>query len=478
MGAVYRAWDTNLGEPVAIKENLDAWPEAGKRFLREAKILMSLSHPNLPSVSDYFFIEGQGQYLVVEYADGEDLSVTLERKGTINEEQAIEWISQVCEALSYLHQQSPPIIHSDIKPANIKIRPDGRAMLVDFGIAKSHDSLMKTAVGAHSVTPGYSPPEQYSEDTIDERADIYALGATLYHLLSGESPPESVHRISGSVEMPKPRSLNAQISPKVEQVILKATAVSPDDRFKSISEFRAALMQPADTEITRSVTPLAPREEQSTEQDQIQEIPTPLKIRRKRFWVSFLISAVIVLCLLLGVLLASRSFSVFLAPLTEPDPAITTTDQLIIPSPSVPETPLVFASPTPEGVYILNIQAWVTNLLFYEGSQGNLPTKNTRVYGDRFPISSTRTVYWELNLTHPTTDERINFSIRSVLIDSDGTVLDDVKIDTYRDTDWTYSWHTSGWGWDEPGLWQDGEYKVELYIDEQLVASGFFEIYP
>jgi len=348
---------------------------------------------------------------------------------------------------------------------------------VDYGIAKIHDPLLETT-GARSVTPGYSPQEQYSDATTDEKSDIYALGASLFHLLTGETPPESIHRISGSVEMPKPSTLNAQISPNVEQVILKATAVSADDRFKSITEFLAALMQPTETEITRSGTPIAPRKEQSTEQDQIQEIPTALKIRRKQFWVFFLISAVITLCLLLGGLLVSRSFSVFLAPLTEPDPATTTTDQLIFPSPSVPATPLVFASPTPDGVYIPNIQAWVSSLLFYEGSQENMPEKTIRIYGDRFPVSSTRTVYWELNLTHPTTEERINFSIRSVLIDSDGTVLDDVKIDTYRDPDWTYSWHTSGWGWDEPGLWQEGEYQVELYIDEQLVASGFFEIYP
>jgi serine/threonine protein kinase len=245
MGAVYRAWDMSLNIPVAIKENLDASSEAQKQFGREAHILARLSHPNLPRVTDYFFVPGQGQYLVMDFVEGEDLQSMLNRLHVLPEPQVLNWTSQVCDALAYLHSQSSPIIHRDIKPANIKIRPDGRAMLVDFGIAKVYDPYMATTIGAKAVTPGYSPPEQYGGGTTDARSDIYALGATVYHLLTGHHPPESVHRMVGSATLPLPRQLNHQISPKAEQAILKAVEVPTDRRFQNVNELKASLAQPA-----------------------------------------------------------------------------------------------------------------------------------------------------------------------------------------------------------------------------------------
>lgn len=245
MGAVYRAWDVNLDVPVAIKENLDASPEAQKQFSREANILARLSHPNLPRVTDHFFIPAQGQYLVMDFVDGEDLQSMLERLGKLPEPQVLSWIAQVCEALVYLHSQPNPIIHRDIKPANIKIRPDGRAMLVDFGIAKIFDPHLATTVGAKAVTPGYSPPEQYGAGLTDTRSDIYALGATLYHLLTGQSPPESVQRMVKQVPLPPPHQLNQLITPEVEQAILKSVEIATERRFQTVGEFRQALTQPA-----------------------------------------------------------------------------------------------------------------------------------------------------------------------------------------------------------------------------------------
>jgi serine/threonine protein kinase len=244
MGAVYRAWDLSLNMPVAIKENLDASPEAQKQFGREAQILARLSHPNLPRVTDYFFISGQGQYLVMDFVEGEDLATMLNRLGALPEPQVLYWVSQVCDALAYLHSQPSPIIHRDIKPANIKIGPNGRAMLVDFGIAKVYDRYLATTIGAKAVTPGYSPPEQYGGGTTDARSDIYALGATLYHLLTGRQPPESVQRAVGSAAICLPRQLNRQISPMAEQAILKAIEVATDRRFQNVDELRAALTQP------------------------------------------------------------------------------------------------------------------------------------------------------------------------------------------------------------------------------------------
>ena len=198
MGAVYRAWDINLNKPAAIKENLDTSSKAQEQFIREAQILARLSHPHLTRVTDYFFIPDQGQYLVMDYIEGKDLGSMLDKRGIIPESQALGWTYQICDALTYLHNQPSPIIHRDIKPANIKIRPDGKAILVDFGIAKVYDPELSTTVGARAVTPGYSPPEQYGMASTDPQSDIYSLGATLYHLLTGHVPPESVHRIAGS----------------------------------------------------------------------------------------------------------------------------------------------------------------------------------------------------------------------------------------------------------------------------------------
>lgn len=245
MGAVYKAWDLNLNQPVAIKENLDTSPEAQRQFLREAQILSSLSHANLPRVTDHFFIAGLGQYLVMDFIEGEDLQATLDRlQRPLPEAQVLAWIDQVCDALEYLHAQNPPVIHRDVKPANIKIAPKGKAVLVDFGIAKIYDPHLATTIGAKAVTPGYSPPEQYGGGVTDARSDIYALGATLYTLLTGKTPPESVQRMVGGVTLTPPRQLNPGISPLVENAILHATEIATDRRFQRADEFSAALAQP------------------------------------------------------------------------------------------------------------------------------------------------------------------------------------------------------------------------------------------
>jgi hypothetical protein len=241
MGAIYKAWDTTLSVPVAIKENLDASPEAQKQFSREANLLARLSHPNLPRVTDYFFIPEQGQYLVMDFVEGEDLGAMLQRRGRLPEPQVLTWISQICEALSYLHSQPNPVIHRDIKPSNIKIRPDGRAMLVDFGIAKIYDPHLATTIGAKAVTPGFSPPEQYGGGRTDTRSDIYALGATIYTLLTGQAPPESVSRMVSQQPLPPPREVNPAISLVVEQAILKSVEIATDRRFQTVDELKAAL---------------------------------------------------------------------------------------------------------------------------------------------------------------------------------------------------------------------------------------------
>ncbi|MBN2551097.1 MAG: SUMF1/EgtB/PvdO family nonheme iron enzyme [Anaerolineales bacterium] len=241
-GAVYRAWDTNLDGPVALKENFETSPAAVKQFQLEAKLLFTLRHPGLPKVSDSFSLPGQGQYLVMEYIEGEDLQEMLSQAGgPLHEAQALAWIEQVCQALEYMHSQDPPVIHRDIKPANIKITPAGKAVLVDFGIAKLYDPFATTAIGAKAISPGYSAPEQYGGERTDARSDIYALGATLYHLLTGKRPPESVKIASGTATLKSPRSLNEKISPAIEAIIFKCMEIDVKQRYKGIRELREAL---------------------------------------------------------------------------------------------------------------------------------------------------------------------------------------------------------------------------------------------
>jgi serine/threonine protein kinase len=240
-GTVYRVEDLSLKTICALKENLEYWDEAQRQFEREAHLLAGLRHPSLPRVIDYFTLPAQGQYLVMDFVEGRDLQEVVDRTGApLFQKQALDWIDQISDALIYLHGRTPPIIHRDIKPANIRLTPSGRAMLVDFGVAKRYDPDNRTTPGARAVTPGYSPVEQYGQGTTDTRADIYALGATLYTLLTARRPPESIERVTGK-PLPEPRQLNPEISPQVEQVILRAMEVLASDRFQTVEDFRQSL---------------------------------------------------------------------------------------------------------------------------------------------------------------------------------------------------------------------------------------------
>jgi len=242
MGAVYRGYDDNLGVEVAIKENLFVSPEFERQFKREATLLASLHHPNLPRVTDHFVIPGQGQYLVMDFIAGEDARQVLEEQGgPLPPDKVIRWGREILAALNYLHTRPQPIVHRDIKPGNIKITPDGRAMLVDFGLAKIHDSKQTTTVGAKALTPGFAPPEQYGLGHTDARTDLYSLGATLYTLLTNHIPVDSLERAMGQKTLVPIRELNPAISSQVATALEKALAVKPDDRFASAAEFASAL---------------------------------------------------------------------------------------------------------------------------------------------------------------------------------------------------------------------------------------------
>jgi serine/threonine protein kinase len=242
MGAVYRAVDENLGMEVALKENLFTTDEYARQFRREAVILATLRHPNLTRVTDHFVIEDQGQYLVMDYIEGEDLRQRMDRAGLIKEEEVIIIGAAICDALTYLHTRTPPIVHRDIKPGNVKITPAGQIYLVDFGLAKIIHTDQVTTTGARAMTPGYSPPEQYGTARTDSRSDLFSLGATLYAALTGTIPEDALARAMDQTDLTQIRKRNPRVSRRLASVIEKALAVRPDERYQTADEFKQALL--------------------------------------------------------------------------------------------------------------------------------------------------------------------------------------------------------------------------------------------
>ncbi|HSJ56370.1 MAG TPA: serine/threonine-protein kinase [Anaerolineae bacterium] len=259
MGATYRAEDLRLtGRYCAVKEalpDLDSESEelrqGREQFYQEASTLARLDHPNLPKVSDYFTENGR-DYLVMDYVPGQDLremlSMALREGHPLSERQVLAWTAQLCDALEYMHSQDPLILHRDIKPGNIKITPSGNVKLVDFGLVKllAPDDARTITVVQGRGTVQYIPLEQYGGDTghTDARSDIYSLGATLYHLLTGQPPVDAKQRFLKPESLPAPRSLSPDISPQTEHAILWCLAMHPDDRPESIGELREELFAP------------------------------------------------------------------------------------------------------------------------------------------------------------------------------------------------------------------------------------------
>src|SRR6266850_7323007 len=249
MGAVYLAKDRNLGEALrAVKEMIEAHIDDAQHekaiadFKRESLLLTELEHPSIPTVYDYFYDDASERfYLVMKFIPGNDLSSRLRHApgGRIDEPTVTEWGIQVADVLHYLHTRPQPIIYRDLKPANLMIDSNNnRIMLIDFGIARWVNKKEKgvTAVG----TMGYAPPELFSGQA-DARVDIYSLGATIFHLLTGSDPQDNPLLIFDFTKNPRPRQINPALSSEMERLLIRAVEYKPEHRFQSGAELRDAL---------------------------------------------------------------------------------------------------------------------------------------------------------------------------------------------------------------------------------------------
>ena len=238
MSVVYLAMNERANKPWAIKEirkdGVSNYEVVKQNLIAETDILKRLNHPNLPSIIDV--IDCEDTFLIVmDYIEGKPLSEALKREGAQPQEKVIEWAKQICDVLGYLHSRKPPIIYRDMKPSNVMLRPDGNIMIIDFGTAREYKSASiadTTCLG----TQGYAAPEQFGgHGQTDGRTDIYCLGATLYHLLTGHNPCLPPY------EMYPIRQWNPNLSSGLEEIIIKCTQKNPDDRYQSCAELMYAL---------------------------------------------------------------------------------------------------------------------------------------------------------------------------------------------------------------------------------------------
>jgi serine/threonine protein kinase len=248
MGAVYEAVDQRLGITVALKETLSVDESARKQFEQEARLLASLQHPALPRVSDHF-AEADRAFLVMQFIAGVDLArIIYQQPGPFPREQVVAWADQLLDALIYLHSQDRQVIHRDIKPHNLKLTATGQIALLDFGLAKAQPTEASTTSSSSffGYTRQYSPIEQIQALSTGPHSDIYALGATLYHLLTGVRPADALTRAaavtSGHGDPLKPANLiHPAVGSEIAAILQKAMAQNPEQRYRSAAEFREAL---------------------------------------------------------------------------------------------------------------------------------------------------------------------------------------------------------------------------------------------
>jgi len=268
MGTVYIATDERFGSKVAIKETLFSEEKYRKAFEREARLLNSLKHSALPRVSDHF-TEGNGQFLVMEYIEGDDLSEIMEReKKAFALDAVLNWTDQLLDALEYLHSQEMPVIHRDIKPQNLKLTPQGQIVLLDFGLAKGNVTNPESATAAKSMfgySRNYASLEQIQGTGTDPRSDLYSLGATVYHLITGVPPADALTRAMNVLSdkddpLIPAHKITANIPENISEILCKIMALNAKQRPVSAKEMRTLFEENkigAENRKTNAQTPVA-----------------------------------------------------------------------------------------------------------------------------------------------------------------------------------------------------------------------------
>jgi formylglycine-generating enzyme required for sulfatase activity/serine/threonine protein kinase len=274
MGAVYEAEAVHLGGAlVAVKQTFfnEQQRTFREQFEREAATMARLRHPALPRVSDHF-VEGEGQFLVMEFVPGDDLFALLKRRGRpFGCGQVTAWAETLLDALNYIHTQRLPVIHRDIKPQNLKLTPLGELFLIDFGLAKSASTPTHSSASLHAYTLSYAPPEQIQGAGTDPRSDLYSLAATLHHLLAGEPPVdarvrEEVMRYQAPDPLRLAHQVNPQIPPALSVVIARGMALDREGRYASAAAMLQALREAGS--LIATTTPEAPFQWRPQAQDE------------------------------------------------------------------------------------------------------------------------------------------------------------------------------------------------------------------
>jgi serine/threonine protein kinase len=282
MGSVYQAKDRRLADRLcAVKEMIELFADQSQRlkavedFKREAEVLAQLEHPSIPTIYDYF-IENGRYYLVMKWIGGGDLAEQMRMKGGVVDEATVtKWGVQICDVLHFIHSQKPPIIYRDLKPANLMLDDrTGRVMLVDFGIARIVRPTEKgvTAIG----TMGYAPPELFA-GKVEPRSDIYSLGATMFHMITGSDPQDNPLLIFDFNKNPRPAQINPTISQEMEQILIKAVAHKPEDRQGSALDLMLVLEDHL-ARLSAEARSSAPIRTPASDSGSRQALPTDLQV--------------------------------------------------------------------------------------------------------------------------------------------------------------------------------------------------------
>lgn len=337
-GATYRAWDVKAAQAVAVKEYLDPSPETQRLFRAEARRLSRLAHPQLPKVLDHFALEDTGQYLVSQFVDGVDLASLLAQYGRFPSDLIITWLQAIEPPITYLHQQNQP--HLNIKPANIRLTPSGALFLVDSGLP---------GLGIPVGSSSYAAPEQQAQAEATAVSDIYSLGATLYTLLTGRTPPDGLRRESGLAELIPAREVNPDVEPYLSLVATRAMSLRPDSRYESAADFAKALNRPI------GHTPAAAAPRRTLRQAAAAPLPrlpviTRRQMERRTTWA---LAAILLVVVAVAVVLAL--LNVGGAPEVTEAEATATLESAVIsaltalaPTPTPLPIPTVPPTPTPE----------------------------------------------------------------------------------------------------------------------------------